>query len=367
MEQTIMKQLTIWLTAMTMALLAAALFGGQVRAQTAPLVEHSVPGKPFNVAVEAPGRVWFTMPDANAIGFLDATDPNNVQVTQHDLPNSGSEPYDIVYASGFVWFTEKSGNRVGRLNVSNGQIDEFAIPTANSEPTGIDVAPNGRVWFLEQNANQLAELDPGAGTVVEHLYTPSFGQAHGELEDVTIVNNDVIWFSARDRNEIVRYEAGADKFTSFSTRPPGSPTVFAEPVGVALDEAGSLWTVSFADSYIGRFSPGTVALFRWAPTPSDNAEPAQLAFYNAGQRWFFFYSEYNTGRVAWLSVLTNSAVAGTVEYPLSSPDARPWGVDVDANGCAWFAATGIDRLVEWCSPYAQQTWLPIVSGAALAR
>ena len=363
-----MKHLTAWLTAIAMALLGAALFGGSARAQTpVPLVEHPLPGKPFNVAVEAPGRVWFTMPDANAIGFLDATDPDNVQVTQHALPNSGSEPYDIVYDSGFVWFTEKSGNRVGRLKVSDGQINEYAIPTANSAPTGVDVAPNGRIWFVEQDANQLAELDPGSGTIVEHLYTPAFGQAYGELEDVAVATNNTIWFSARERNEIVRYEVGSDEFASFSTRPPGSSILFAEPIGLALDGTSTLWTVSFADSHIGRFSPGTVALFRWSPTPSVDAAPAQLAFYDAGQRWFFFYSEYDTGRVGWLSTLTNSAIAGTVEYPLSSPDAQPWGVDVDANGCAWFAATGIDKLVEWCAPYAQRTWLPIVRGEALAR
>ncbi len=357
-----------WIAAVMTALLTAVLFGGPVYAQTpTPLVEHAVPGKPLNVAVEAPGRVWFTMPDANAIGFLDATDPDNVQFTQYDLPNSGSEPYDIVYDNGFVWFTEKSGNRIGRLNVSDGQIKEYSINTANSGPTGIDVAPNGRVWFVEQNANQLAELDPVAETIVELLYTPSFGQAHGELEDVAVVNNSTIWFSARERNEIVRYEVSSNQFASFSTRPPGSSILFAEPMGLTLDSTDTLWTVSFADSQVGRFAPGTVALFRWSPTPSNNAAPAQIAFYDAGQRWFFFYSEYDTGRAGWLSTLTNSAIAGTVEYPLSSPDARPWGVDVDANGCAWFAATEINQLVEWCSPYAQQTWLPIVRGVTLAR
>jgi streptogramin lyase len=363
-----MNRFIYWIAATAVALLVMTLFGGHAHAQApTPLVEHPVPGKPLNVAVEAPGRVWFTMPDANAIGFLDATDPDNVQTAQYALPNSGSEPYDIVYTNGFVWFTEKSGNRIGRLNVSNGQIDEFTGLTANSEPTGIDVAPDGRIWFLEQNANQLAELDPGTGTVVEHLYTPSFGQLHGELEDVAVLNNDIIWFSARDRNEIVRYEVGTGQFIPFSTRPPNSSTAFAEPIGMALDNAGTPWTVSFADSYIGRFVGGTVALFRWSPTPSSNAGPAQLAFYDAGQRWFFFYSEYNIGRVAWLSALTNSGVVGTVEYPLSSPDARPWGVDVDANGCAWFAATGINRIAEWCPPYAQRTWLPIIRGEALAR
>jgi len=356
------------MAALAMALLAVGLFGGHALAQTpTPLVEHPVPGKPFNVAIEAPGRVWFTMPDDNAIGLLDATDPNNVQFTQYDLDNGGSEPYDIVYHNGFVWFTEKSGNRIGRLKVSDGLINEYSIPTADSGPTGIDVAPNGRVWFLEQEANQLAELDPDAGAVVEHLYTPSFGQPQGELEDVVVMSNEIIWFSARARNEIVRYGVSADAFIPFSTRPPNSSIPFAEPIGITRDTTDTLWTVSFADSYIGRFAEGTSALFRWSPTPSSNAGPAQIVFYDAGQRWSFFYSEYNTGRVGWLSAMTNSAIAGTVEYPLSSPNARPWGVDVDANGCAWFAATGINRLVEWCSPYAQRTWLPIVRDVTLAR
>lgn len=365
-----MHRPTTWIAALVTTLLAVGLFGGHAHAQTpALLVEHPVPGKPFNVAVEAPGRVWFTMPDDNAIGMLDATDPDNVQFTQYDLPNGGSDPYDIVYHNGFVWFTEKGGNRIGRLKVSDGLIDEYAIPTAGSDPTGIDVAPDGWVWFLEQNANQLAEFDPGSGAIIEHLYIPSFPPAHGELEDIVVVNNNIIWFSAQERNEIVRYQADKDAFTPWSTRPAGSPTPFAEPIGITVDSTNMPWTVSFADSYIGRFAPGTLAQFRWTPTPSANVGPAQLAFHDAGPRWYFFYSEYNTGRVSWLSTLTNSAIAGTVEYPLSSADARPWGVDVDANGCAWFAATGINRLVEWCAPYTQRTWLPVVhnADAALAQ
>lgn len=348
-----MKYIAASITAFVCALIFAQI---GFAAEPEYLVEYPISGKPFNIAVQAPDMVWFTMPDDNAIGFLDTTDANNPQYTQYDLPNANSEPYDIVYDSGFVWFTEKGGSRIGKIDVSNGQLNEYDIPTTNSGPTGIDVAPNGVVWFLEHDANKLAQYDPRTGVFDENPYI----FANGGLEDIAVANNDEIWFTVTDRNEVTRYEPSSDEFMPLTTRPPGSPNTFDKPVGITLDSTGTFWTTSFADSYIGRYGRGTLAFFRWTPTPTPDAGPAHIAFYNAGGRWFFFYTEYNSGRVSWLSALTNSAVAGTVTYPLSSPDAKPWGVDVDANGCAWFALTGIDAVAEWCAPYAQQIRLPIV-------
>jgi uncharacterized protein (TIGR03437 family) len=49
-----------------------------------------------------------------------------------------------------VWFTEGNGNKIGRMTTA-GELTEYAIPTANSEPAGITAGPDGALWFTESN------------------------------------------------------------------------------------------------------------------------------------------------------------------------------------------------------------------------
>jgi virginiamycin B lyase len=58
-----------------------------------------------------------------------------------------------------LWFTEKEGNRIGRITL-DGEIAEFAVPTANSGPDGIVLGPDGNVWFSEGNADRIARVTP---------------------------------------------------------------------------------------------------------------------------------------------------------------------------------------------------------------
>src|SRR5690348_1874511 len=90
---------------------------------------YTIPAAPLNIVVEAPGHVWFTLPNASAIGSLVVTP--TVAFANHPTPTANSTPYDLVYANQLIWFSERTGNKIGRLNTQSGVIDEFAIPTAN--------------------------------------------------------------------------------------------------------------------------------------------------------------------------------------------------------------------------------------------
>ncbi len=70
---------------------------------------------------------------------------------------------------GNLWFTEEGtiqngkfigGNQIGRITPS-GIITEFALPTANSGPTGITAGPDGNLWFTEFNGNKIGWISPG--------------------------------------------------------------------------------------------------------------------------------------------------------------------------------------------------------------
>ena len=142
------------LVLMILAMLLGLLVGGvQANASSPFLAEYPVPGKPHMVSVEAPNRVWFTLPEENLIGRLVVTSTVEYDVDTYTVPTGASYPSDLKYAGGYVWFTQRDGNKIGRLDPATGAIIEYDIPTPDSEPTGIDVligVPTV-VWFTEKN------------------------------------------------------------------------------------------------------------------------------------------------------------------------------------------------------------------------
>ncbi|HXF62977.1 MAG TPA: hypothetical protein VNK95_15235, partial [Caldilineaceae bacterium] len=132
--------------------------------------QYPVPGGPLNLAVEAPGRIWFTAPDADGIGAIIVTSDPNEQTVRYRVDFIGlgrdSEPYDLVYAGDAIWFTLRGAGQIGRINPATREVALFPLSTPDSGPTGIDVGPDGQVWVAEATG-RLSKLDPTSGSVTE--------------------------------------------------------------------------------------------------------------------------------------------------------------------------------------------------------
>ncbi|MGB9777215.1 MAG: virginiamycin B lyase family protein, partial [Anaerolineae bacterium] len=194
-----MKRLLL-LVAFGIAVLGVLAVAAVAWADSPPLLtEYPVPGSPLYVSVEAPGRVWFTLPQQNALGRLIVTSTTEYSVVTYTVPTTNSQPYDLKYAGGFVWFTEQGGNKIGRLNPVDGSIVEFSIPTENSQPAGIDVLPGSptTVWFTERSGNKLGRLV--VTSTVDYAFNeyplPS-GYSNAQPEDIFVESADSIWFTA---------------------------------------------------------------------------------------------------------------------------------------------------------------------------
>jgi len=106
----------------------------------------------------------FTEVSGNKIGRM-TTDGT---VTEYPLPNANSGPLLITNGpDGALWFTEsgpdnyngtpQGGNRIGRITTS-GDITEYAVPTANSQPWGIATGSDGNIWFTENRFYKIGKL-----------------------------------------------------------------------------------------------------------------------------------------------------------------------------------------------------------------
>jgi streptogramin lyase len=327
------------------------------RAQGEPyLTEYPVPGSPQNLAVEAPGRIWYTLPASGEIGLLlPSGDSSTTEVFA-----AGGEPYDLVVANGSVWFTDRTGNRIGEFDIGAESFTYYPVPTAASVPTAIAAMPNGLIWFTERAAGKLAVLDPATDAITEYPYN----SGNAELGDVAIRSNRSVWMTVEDRNEIVEFALASETFQVEQTSIPGARPV-ARPLGVTIDRENRPWMTILgrngSDSLIARYVPATTFRVRTTPTATPDSGPAQIAFYDAGDRWYLFYSESTVGKVARLTALTSGAIGGTVEAALGGGSA-PWGVDVDENGQAWFAISGNNSIAGWQPPHIDETkiLLPIV-------
>jgi len=345
----------ILLLLLLLAMVSGTGASGEAAGTASFTVEYPMPGSPYHVAVEAPNLVWATLPAQNAIVRLEVTSPDLYEVALFELPMAGSEPYDIAVAAGRVWVTERTGNRIGSLDSASDPATpawtEYSIPTADSEPTGITVIVGEpiEVWFAERAGNKLGRLlVSGAGDAVFDEYALPYANAYPE--SVSAISSEPIWFSAPGISSIYRFRLSRWPWSTdaFASVPTGNGS---QPWDIKVGADGQPWLTEPNGNRIGKYTPGTLTYFTWYNLPSPNSGPNDLDIAQ-GSVWFV---EKDGNRIGKLY-----AAAGSL-YELVLPASVPTGVAVDANGCAWVAASGQDAVISWCPPYFHSAYLPRVS------
>lgn len=348
---------------------------------------HAITGPALNIVAEAPGRVWFTMPENNAIGRLVVT--TTVTFTEYVLPTADSQPYDLAYADQAIWFTERAGNKLGRLDVATGDIEEFSLPTANSEPTGIAISPGGYIWYSGRNSNRLGRYLPSANTFEEFLFA-NYG---AQFEDIAAVSDAIVWATAPALNEVAYLdvakveraastasstvepdEEDGPSFGGFAvflpavaeTRP--APFLFLNtapyerPMQVVVDSAGLPWFTLRDSGFILRYAPGTLSLWRPYTLPNPDGGPVGLAYRDDGATWSFWYTQSASDEAGHLLTRFTSTPISVRQRPLPGPDgapgAQPWGIAVDANEHVWIAAGQSNTIIEWRPPFFEFSYFP---------
>lgn len=322
--------------------------------------EYDLPlGSPFDIVVETagpPASVWYTLPDANAIGHLVVTDTTDYQTETYFVPTANSQPYALVYdGDSTIWFTENAGNKIGRLNITNGSISEYTVPTANSAPTGIALTPGGTLWFLERDGNKLTRFNTATTTFQEFPYET----AGGQLEDIAILNENSIWLTAPGLNRASNYQVDANDFVNVPViSGPGGVTF---PPGDIVTGNNQVWISAPSQDWVGIHFPGTLSFWEWVSMLLPGGEPTGLAFSNPNGLTHIWFAETAGGRVG--KFVTNAQ--GTISYhwatALPSPNSQPRNTAVASNGHAWITEMGTGKIAEWRPPVEfYKAFLPII-------
>ncbi len=333
-------------------------------------IEYPVTTHPLNIAVQAPGRIWFTAPDSDTVSLLEVTSaPGATPITYATHVVSLAEqsrPYDLVFANNTIWFTERGANKIGRIDVTNVDLNniavqEYTIPTANSAPTGIAVAPNGLVWFTESQGNKVASFDPNESDpniqfteypYPDNLYHQLDGK--GAAEDVTVADNDTIWFTVPADGAVGVYKVGQAKFLRIPTG------ANSRPNNLVTDVTGLPWVTASGTNLLGRYFFGTISVWAWYTIPTPSSEAAGVTFVNHGSIWEVWYAENATGKVGRMTIQSNGKFIRMEEITLAS-NGQPWGVGKSSDDHIWIADTGRAVIYELIPPYLYYQYFPFIS------
>jgi virginiamycin B lyase len=210
--------------------------------------------------------------------------------TKHLIKSQNALPYCIaIDEHGNVWFTEFLTDKIAEIS-TNGTMTELAIPIASSNPTGIAIGMSDHVWF---------NLIDSSGYAAQ-FYLGSYYRGDFSFDNMT--------------------------------------NLLDSPIGLAVDQNGTLWITQHGASLVSEFNPST----HYFRTISSSI-PAATASYP-----YFVYTDPTTGDV-WFNEHYGNAIASfdpltntLVEYEVPSRPSYTGNLSgsltmaISPTGIPWF-------------------------------
>ncbi len=163
-------------------------------------------------------------------------------------------------------------------------IQEWTVPWERTRPRDPYVGPDGKIWFVGQTGHYLANLDPRSG---------EFNRF--ELDDGT------------------------------------------GPHNLIVNALNQVWYAGNRTGHIGKLDPATGEITKY-PMPDEAArDPHTLIFNEAGDIWFTLQGSNMIGKLE-----TRTGKVHLIQVP--TPRARPYGIELDAQGRPWVNLFGSDKL-----------------------
>ena len=129
--------------------------------------------------------VWFTLNQANAIGYIRGGNSAPAITT---LPTDGSAPVGVTVAyDGAAWFAEIGADQIGRID-RNGELTEYPLPEGSSKPHAIAADPQGGCWFTLWGSNQIGFIAADGTVAVIDLPT-----ANSEPHGLAVAADGTVW------------------------------------------------------------------------------------------------------------------------------------------------------------------------------
>jgi virginiamycin B lyase len=274
-------------------------------------------------------EVWFTEPGADQIGRLIYTDTTDYVLREYTVME-GSTPLNLAVDGEYIWFTAQRGNWIGRLAVTSGGYVTFPVPTAGSQPSGIDVAPDSSVWFTEMAADKIGRLTVTTTTDYEVTEYPINGTNVGAY-GIAVQTNNYVWFGETRTGTVRRLKVADGSYVWTTMLGP-----HGYPYALLIDDGRNyLWLTERDDNQISQVELTTLMIVNSFPiTPASNRLPTGLTLLGNNQFWFSGQGSGQIGRM----VYTSTAIFQFEAFDLPVHGLRAMDITTDDNGRLWIVA-----------------------------
>lgn len=118
------------------------------------------------------GNIWY-LAGGNTNKVVQFSTAGKV-LNEFPIPTANSDPVRTHRGpDGALYFSENATGKIGRVTMA-GDITEYPTPTANSGPWGLAVGPDSAIWFAEQNSDSIGQLFPiSSGPLLVSAVLPS--------------------------------------------------------------------------------------------------------------------------------------------------------------------------------------------------
>ncbi|MEA2375415.1 MAG: hypothetical protein QOD53_1878 [Thermoleophilaceae bacterium] len=249
-------------------------------------------------------------------------------INEYATPTANSQPSNITLGSdGNLWATEfgTAARAVARVTPA-GNIVEHPTGIVNSTPLDIVTGPDGALWITDSGANAIERIDPSTpGSVAGYTLGIT-----GSPQDIAVGPDNRIWFTEADNDKIAYQDPNDATHTSHETTSKGGAS--SEPFGLVRGPDSRLWYTerTTGDVVAANVSnPATLSQsYTTGITPAS--QPRGIV---VGPDGFIWFTEDGASKIAKL----NPATGAVTEYATPTANAKPTGITVGADGALWFA------------------------------
>src|ERR1700691_1468144 len=84
------------------------------------------------------------------------------KVTEFEMPTPNTGPTTISIApDDTLWIAAQAGNRIVHMTQDGKVLKEFVLPNPNSSPRIITIGSDNNFWFSEHTGNRMGRITPG--------------------------------------------------------------------------------------------------------------------------------------------------------------------------------------------------------------
>ncbi len=198
-------------------------------------------------------------------------------------------------------------------------IEEWTVPWENSRPRDPYVDSAGLVWFVGQRSHYIASLNPENGSFRQLVLDPGTGP-----HNLIIDGDHTIWYAGNLRMHIGRMDTATGAIHKVAM----PDETARDPHTLVFDDAGDIWFTVQGGNFVGKLSVANeqVDLF---PVPTPRARPYGINIAGDGTVWV---AEFGTNKL----LKIDPATYELTEIELPETASRPRRLEVTSDGMIWY-------------------------------